>query len=70
MIAENIYTIALHLSQKELEKLYIMLGKKVKQTPKTKTKTSHLTREEAIKYLLKNVFFKKIIIFFILNYKK
>ena len=36
MIAENIYTIAIHLPDEELEKLYIMLGKKVNQTPKKK----------------------------------
>jgi hypothetical protein len=29
MIAENIYSIAIHLPEKDLEKLYIMLGKKV-----------------------------------------
>jgi len=60
MIAENIYTIAMHLPEKELEKLYIMLAKKVNQTPKKrKVKQSQLTREEAIQYLLKNVFSKK-----------
>lgn len=60
MIAENIYTIAIHLPEKELEKLYIMLGKKVNQTPKNKkVKQSPITREEAIQYLLKNVFSKK-----------
>ncbi|WP_298303790.1 hypothetical protein [Flavobacterium sp.] len=60
MIAENIYTIAIHLPEKELEKLYIMLGKKVNQTPKKKkVKQSPITREDAIQYLLKNVFIKK-----------
>jgi hypothetical protein len=60
MIAENIYSIAIHLPEKELEKLYIMLGKKVKQTTKKrKVKQSPLTREEAVQYLLKNVFSKK-----------
>jgi len=60
MIAENIYSIAIHLPEKELEKLYIMLSKKVNQTPKKKkVKQSPITREEAIQYLLKNVFSKK-----------
>lgn len=60
MIAENIYEIAIHLPEKELEKLYIMLGKKVNQTPKKKkVKQSPITREDAIQYLLKNVFIKK-----------
>lgn len=60
MIAENIYTIAMHLPKKELEKLYIMLGKKVNQTAKErKVKQSPITRDEAIQYLLKNVFSKK-----------
>ncbi|WP_298304225.1 hypothetical protein [Flavobacterium sp.] len=60
MIAENIYTIAIYLPEKELEKLYLMLGKKVNQTQKKKkVKQSPLTREEAIQYLLKNVFSKK-----------
>jgi len=59
MIAENIYTIAIHLPEKELEKLYLMLGKKVNQTSKKKVKQSPITKEEAIQYLLKNVFSKK-----------
>lgn len=60
MIAENIYTIAIHLPEKELEKLYVMLSKKLNQTPKKqKIKKSQITREEAIQYLLKNVFSKK-----------
>lgn len=60
MIAENIYSIAIHLPEKELEKLYIMLGKKINQTPKKKkVKQSPITKEEAIQYLLKNVFIKK-----------
>lgn len=60
MIAENIYSIAIHLPEKELEKLYIMLSKKENQTPKKKkVKQSPITRDEAIQYLLKNVFSKK-----------
>lgn len=57
MIAENIYTIAMHLPEKELERLYIMLSKKAKQFPKKrKAKQSSLTKEEALQYLLATVF--------------
>lgn len=57
MIAENIYTIAMHLPEKELERLYIMLGKKAKQFPKKKkAKQSSITKEEALQYLLATVF--------------
>lgn len=57
MIAENIYTIAMHLPEKELERLYIMLGKKAKQFPKKKkSKQSSITKEEALQYLLATVF--------------
>jgi hypothetical protein len=60
MIAENMYSIAINLPEKELEKLYYMLGKKMNQTPKKKRiEKSSITREEAIQYLLKNVFSKK-----------
>lgn len=57
MTAENIYSIAIHLPEKELEKLYTMLGNKVNTIPKLKkTKTKLITDKEAINYLLKNVF--------------
>jgi hypothetical protein len=60
MTAENIYNIAIHLPEKELEKLYIMLGNKVNVNPTTKkVMKKTLTIQEAIDYLLKNVFSKK-----------
>lgn len=59
MITENIYSIAIHLTEKELKKLYIIFGKKVNQTPKKKkVKQSPITKEEAIQYLLKMFFLK------------
>jgi len=60
MTAEEVYSIAIHLPEKELNKLYIMIGNKVNVDPKfKKTKKQTLTRQEAIDYLLKNVFSKK-----------
>lgn len=61
MTAENIFTIAIHLPEKELERLCIMLNKKVNQNtlPKKRKKSPIITREDAIEYLLKNVFCKK-----------
>jgi hypothetical protein len=60
MIAENIYNIAIHLPEKELEKLYYMLGKKVQATtPNKKKKENSITRNEAIDYLIKNIFSKR-----------
>lgn len=60
MIAENIYTIAMHLPEEELERLYIMLGKKAKQFPKKKrSKKYSITKDEALQYLLATVFKSK-----------
>ncbi len=60
MTAENIYSTAIHLPQKEIEKLYIMLGEKVNPIPHLKkSKRQSLTRHEAISNLLKNVFSKR-----------
>jgi hypothetical protein len=60
MTAEAVYQIAIHLSEKEMEKLYDMLGKKI--TPqisvRKKKSTPVVSDHEAIKYLLKNVFCK------------
>lgn len=58
MTAEEVYRIAIHLPEKELNKLYTMLGNNVNPKFK-KTKKQTLTRQEAIDYLLKNVFSKK-----------
>lgn len=59
MLAENIYNIAIHLPEKEMEKLLDMLTKKVNTISITKPrKQKILTDKEAIKYLLKNVFSK------------
>jgi len=60
MTAENIYSIAIHLPEKEMEKLYTMLGKKVNASPSFKmSKKKLITDKEAIDYLLKNIFTKK-----------
>lgn len=59
MIAENIFTIALHLPEEELERLYVMLDEKVNSKSITKRKKKKMiTDKEAIDYLLKNVFSK------------
>lgn len=61
MKAEEVYNIVLHLPEKEMEKLYAMIGKKINSVSISKTKKRILiTDKEAIDYLLKNVFFKKI----------
>jgi hypothetical protein len=61
MTADEVYRIAIHLSDKEMDKLYNMLGKDVlPQIASQKTKRKPVVSdEEAIKYLLKNVFCKK-----------
>ena len=60
MTAENIYAIAIHLPEKELEKLYVMLRNNVIPAPTfKKSKKQSLTRQDAIDYLLENVFRKK-----------
>jgi hypothetical protein len=60
MTADEVYRIAIHLSEKEMERLYVMLGKKI--TPQIsvnkKKSTSVVSDQEDIKYLLKNVFCK------------
>jgi hypothetical protein len=59
MTAENIYSIAIHLPEQELEKLYSMLDKKVNTLNSLKkSKRKLITDEEAVEYLLKNVFSK------------
>ncbi len=60
MRAEEVYNIAIHLPEKELERLYTLVGKKMNSVTLSKTKKRILvTDKEAIDYLLKNVFFKK-----------
>jgi hypothetical protein len=60
MIAENVFDIAIHLPEKEMHKLLNMLNKKVNaiSISKEKHKMSY-TDNEAIAYLLKNVFSKR-----------
>lgn len=61
MKAENVYNIAIHLSEKEMEKLSAMLIKKVNTFSKfKKTKVKPITKKEAIDYLLKNLFRKRL----------
>ena len=60
MIAENVFNIAIHLPEKEMEKLLGMLNKKVNTISISKGKKSkRITDKEAINYLLKNVFSKR-----------
>ena len=63
MRAEEVYNIAIHLPEKELERLYMLLQKKVCK-PQIKhckpLKKKLVTEEEARRYILKTVF--KIII--------
>lgn len=59
MRAEEVYSIAIYLSEKELERLYILLEKKVykRQNKYCKPiKKKLITNEEARKYILKTVF--------------
>ena len=61
MLAETVYNIAIHLPEKELEKLYAMLSKKLNPYSLEKPKRKQLiTDKEAIDYLLKNLFHKRI----------
>lgn len=61
MKAEEVYNIAIHLPEKELERLYTLLDKRMNSVTISKTKKRILvTDKEAIDYLLKNVFFKNI----------
>ncbi|WP_324215314.1 hypothetical protein [Flavobacterium sp.] len=57
MLAEDIFTIASHLSRKEQERLHLMLSEKLNKIkfPKKKKKPL-ITDEEAIEYLYRTVF--------------
>ncbi len=60
MIALEVYTIALHLPEKEMERLYAMMSEKINAVAISKTKKRiQITDKQAIDYLLKNIFFKK-----------
>ncbi len=59
MKAEEVYNIAIHLPEKELEKLYALLEKKIckKQNINFKSKKKPLISEEdARKFILRTVF--------------
>ena len=59
MTAENVFDIANFFSENESERLHKMLSKKVNKIDLIKTKKQTLiTKEEAINYLLKNIFSK------------
>lgn len=61
MLAENIYNIAIHLSDSEIERLYMMLGQRIKPISKKKVlRKQLLTDRQAIDYLLINVFKKSV----------
>ena len=59
MRAEEVYNIAIHLPERELERLYALLKKRVCNIEKPYCKPSKkklITDEEARNYLLKTVF--------------
>jgi hypothetical protein len=59
MKAEEVYNIAIHLSEKELERLYALLQKRIykKQNKVCKLpKKKLITEEEAKRYIYKTVF--------------
>lgn len=59
MRAEEVYNIAIHLPEKELERLYTLLGDKVvKQKMKNEkpVKKKLITDEEARNFILRTVF--------------
>ncbi|MGV3698170.1 hypothetical protein [Flavobacterium sp.] len=59
MKAEEVYNIAIHLPEKELERLYTLLEKRVCNIKRTYCKPSKkklITDEEARNYLLRTVF--------------
>ncbi|MGC4040337.1 MAG: hypothetical protein QM710_06005 [Flavobacterium sp.] len=59
MRAEEVYNIAIHLPEKELERLYVLLHDRICKTQKTYCKPGKnklITDEEARRYLLKIVF--------------
>ncbi len=59
MRAEEVYNIAIHLPEKELDKLYAFIGKKLVAKQKVICKTIKrklITEEEARRYILKTVF--------------
>jgi hypothetical protein len=60
MLAETVFNIAIHLPEKELEKLYQMLSKKINPYSIEKpNRKKLLTDKEALDYLLKNQFHKR-----------
>jgi hypothetical protein len=60
MKAEEVYNIAIHLSENELVRLYTLLEKKIskkqKSIRKPRIKKKLITDEEALRYVLKTVF--------------
>lgn len=59
MRAEEVYNIAIHLPEKELEQLYALLGHKLskrKSSACKRVKKKLVTNEEVRRYLLKTVF--------------
>lgn len=59
MRAEEVYNIAIHLPEKELERLYTLLNKKVCKEKKTvckRAKKKLITDNEARNYILTTVF--------------
>lgn len=59
MRAEEVYNIAIHLPEKELDRLYAFIGKKIVAKQKMSCKTIKrrlITEEEARRYILRVVF--------------
>jgi hypothetical protein len=63
MVANDVYTIAKHLSKEEMSKLYNMLKNDVQENQiklKKKSKLPDFTMEDGLRFLLKNHITKKI----------
>jgi len=59
MKAEEVYNIAIYLPEKELDRLYTLLSKKVGKSSRTVCKPKKrklITDEEATNYILRTVF--------------
>lgn len=59
MRAEEVYNIAIHLPEKELERLYTLLEQRICKKPKRvckPVKKKLITEEEARRFILKTVF--------------
>lgn len=60
MTAETAYNVAICLPEKEMEKLYAMLGKRIKLSSpiKKQKKEALISKEESMDYVFRTVFCK------------